>query len=77
MWDQQYRVSERLSKNGVALETWQLRKDMNNLWELKIVPAEHDHVNLLFIILNPDKGSVVSPAAGIDCKSVGAIWENV
>lgn len=76
MRDQQYRMSERLSKSGVEVETWQLRKDMNNLWELKIVPAEHDHVNLLFITLNPDKGSAVSPAAGIDCKPIGAIWGN-
>lgn len=47
---------------------------MNNghLWELIIAPAEHDLVNLLLISLNPDKGSAVSPAVGIDCKSVGA-----
>lgn len=40
-----------------------------HLWELKIVPAEHDLVSLLLISFNSDKGSVVSPAVGIDCKN--------
>lgn len=69
-------MSENGARNGeTELENWQVQKDKNNghLWELKTVPVESNLVNLLLIILKPDKGSVVSPAVGIDCTSVEAV----